>query len=513
MLDLNYFKYLVKSKKYLLVFVTIIFLLNAFNYHDQSDFIFSNSSLFLNFSAICVLVYALPIVMFKVIHDKKAVDSYFSIPVERKKLLWTTILFIILAIFVPFVLSTVVISLISGKAQLVSTIIYLLTHLMFISVVVIFNSYLYLLANNTFDGVVVIGAYSALPFFAYLALIIYVETHVAGNCNELFENILYLSPIANYCNVTMLDISILNGLNVNKISIIADIVFGVVFACLLDKIFINRKVERAESISDNFLSYPLLINFYTVLVLFSIATDFNGIESITDFISSDFIFLIIVFVLYVVSHFVYRRKFYLDVKMIVTFLLILFLSLGFNYASTKTRGFGLGNRFVVNKDNAVYSMWMNFYNRETEVEEWFYSVTDEEKEYLSIDLEVDASKKVPNEDTIAIFEKYRELGVKQFYNSNDISISEYATNSYGCLNISSHVKGGFGDKNMRYSYYLENFEISLDDLKILADDEAVSIYISIYYNEYVLEKNMALSKRDVSYDKVYEMEENNEYAE
>ena len=91
MFSKEYFNYLLKSKKYLLLFVFLLTIMN----------ILSNKTVDITLGIECVicfgLAYFLPVYIFSYIHNKKAVDTFFSMPISRKAMLITAIIFIILS--------------------------------------------------------------------------------------------------------------------------------------------------------------------------------------------------------------------------------------------------------------------------------------------------------------------------------------------------------------------------------------------------------------------------------
>ena len=74
MFSLNYFKYLIKSNRYLILLTSLISLLIDVSAYDD-EIIFVQGMLCL------ILAFVLPVMVFYHAHDKKAIDTYFSIPV------------------------------------------------------------------------------------------------------------------------------------------------------------------------------------------------------------------------------------------------------------------------------------------------------------------------------------------------------------------------------------------------------------------------------------------------
>ncbi len=94
MSDLNHLKYLYRSRRYLILLVFLVTLLNAAIDLDKTG-------LYLQaFLSLC-LMFALPALTFFFVHDRKAVDTFFSIPVSRRRLLTDSLIFIVSVIYVP----------------------------------------------------------------------------------------------------------------------------------------------------------------------------------------------------------------------------------------------------------------------------------------------------------------------------------------------------------------------------------------------------------------------------
>ena len=187
MFSIEYFKYLFKSKKYLLLIIALVTLLNVFI--DSKE-----ASIVLQSLLSAGLLFVLPVMVFYYVHDKKAVDTFFSIPVSRKEMLITNMVFIVSTIAIPQLLSMIVYGIFQG-ISLGSVVLYCLEALLAICAIASFNSMLFLLANNIIDGIIVIGAYTFLPLSLLITLDTFLRTFVAGINSFKLSFIGYLSPI------------------------------------------------------------------------------------------------------------------------------------------------------------------------------------------------------------------------------------------------------------------------------------------------------------------------------
>ena len=80
MLNKNYFKYLLKSKKYFVVIIFVIeFVLTIGSIGSYRTYNSFNDQALILYIASAVVAFVLPLVTFSYVHNKKAVDSYFSL--------------------------------------------------------------------------------------------------------------------------------------------------------------------------------------------------------------------------------------------------------------------------------------------------------------------------------------------------------------------------------------------------------------------------------------------------
>ena len=172
MFSREYFTYLLKSKKYILLLILLVTLLNCFG----SSGSFSNGIQIFITGIMCFLV---PFSVFYYIHDKRAVDTFYSLPISRKKLLCTGLLFCILVIYLSLMLCVIVFAL-STKMHILKFVYVAVVALLAISTLVLFNVAIFTLANNTIDGIVILGAYTLLPLFLYWAGSLFISNYVCG---------------------------------------------------------------------------------------------------------------------------------------------------------------------------------------------------------------------------------------------------------------------------------------------------------------------------------------------
>ena len=155
MFSREYFKYLFNSKKYLLLFIFLISLLMVIA-GANLEFAF-----LLQFVFSLLLSFVMPVLVFDHVHDKKAVDTYFSLPLSRKKMLYTGLVFCFAIVYPVLMMAVIAYGI---KLKLGLMIIALAFELAIGTLaIILFNTTLYLIGNNLVDGIVMMGAYTFLP--------------------------------------------------------------------------------------------------------------------------------------------------------------------------------------------------------------------------------------------------------------------------------------------------------------------------------------------------------------
>lgn len=475
MINNNYFKYLLKSNKYLSVFIFLIALLSAFV--DKGKYLIIGIS--------TLLCFVLPVNVFKFIHDKKAIDTYYSLPLSRKQLLNTSLLYIVLANFVPCAISFVVYNFVSSENIEVIKLLYILV-LMILSIVTIscFNSLLYSLANNIFDGVAMIAAYSLLPIFILIVVTIFYEVFVCGSSGVNITFIEYISP--TYCSILLYLKNIYQSPTfsyINEISHIISLVVFLVFSYIvLNKSFIGRKVERANTSSSNFFAYPLVIYLYTFLCLFGISSNYSySYKTFGHFFEEFFVLYLITFAIFVIAHFIYRRKFFISIKMPIFFVIVLVLSLLFCNLARKTNGFSIANSYIKYEPDTKYQI--NSTLSSNEDIEWFTSKNGDSPDIIFVQIEAYGGSFSLDKKVVDIFEAYRKQAIDEFYTNNAFP---YITS----LNVyDDYYKEELMSNFTHRHYYGLREPLKINDILEIVKYDGVEVTISTTKADYLLEKN------------------------
>ncbi len=474
MFSKEYFKYLVTSSRYLLILIFLVFAFNAIGNSIRGLDVILQSFLALLFSFI------LPIIVFFHVHDKRAVDSYFALPIERKKILGTSILFCFFIIYAGMAMGIVAYALRSKTPF--NAAFALLTMALAVLVLVLYHSALYLIGNDIVDGVVMMGAYTALPLAVTSVLSSFSFSFVAGNRYPNLTLVSLLSPI--YMAGELLSASI-GDEKIDFIFIIGLIGFGILSAWLLYRSYVLRKAERANQRSNSFFSYPLVINLYLTVCLFLIATFFNfGYKSLGSFIKDYFVLYLLLFAVYVAAYFVYRRKFYFNYKLPAFFLAMLVVSLLFAFGARNTRGFGLGDHYdrTGGTDQCHFDVWYDI--PDALIANLVEKETKSRPQWLNVSININNDEMVPrkimSETTADIIDVCRKKAIDDFYGH------DYHNNKGTNLVINA-----YGEYNY-YNYQMDD-AISFEDMLKLAADPCVRLMISTEKGEYRLSSDGTLT--------------------
>ncbi len=363
MLNKNYFKYLFQNKKIAWIFFLIMYMavsLSSFislgtTYSVKLNFAFKCS-----FVLSCIMTFVLPIFLFSFVHRKRSCDLYFSLPIERKELLSTTILFSFSLTFGFFILTTLVAILLCMSHITINLIAYLQT-ILFVGfsslALLLINSSIYLLANNIFDGILMLAAYLVIPVSICIILSVISNVFLIDFLVNKSNGGIYFSPIAMiWTNASVLMSDIVHSADTiayfepfSNVYVILLFIYTIIFSYLLKKNFVDRKTERAEQISDTFLSYPFIINYYLLvsLVILGLTCTEEGIDD------GYVILYILLYFVYIVALFIYKRKIKFYWKNTFYYIAVMVLALGIGEIIFINKGFGLPYTYSLSTGNTL----------------------------------------------------------------------------------------------------------------------------------------------------------------
>ena len=455
----TYFNYLLKSKRSLCVVVIVLYALGFAV--SMISFNSGDGRYLLNITIASVLLALFTFILvpleFKFVHNKKAVDTYFALPITRKEILVTTLVFICLLDLVPFMVSSLVSVIIgvvvSGIQSYPALFVYLVVAIVSAIVFICFITSLFLEANSTFDGIVMIFAYLIMPAFVALLLDTFQYDLIAGvdplNVEQIISFISLPTAVVNYeFNLGDCFASVSCDYQIASTELVAFLIcilLHTIFSLVaLKRNFTERKVERAESISNRFLSYPFVIYFYATILIFTISASFNTYNSY----SSMAIYYALIFVCFLVATFVYRRKVKIVMKDVIFFVVTILITIGISVLAYATKGFNLAYKYNHNPESYAYRYFDSAIDRSVNKDiEYFGNRHEPDQKllasikkkypnvyeyYVSFDQMITKEEMDKNKDAITFIEELRTDAIDNYYdrNSKETSHLEIVSNFY-----------------------------------------------------------------------------------
>ena len=475
----KYLLYLIKNRKIALIFFFVMYL--AFTLvpwitihnsaHDK--FIASAGT---GFFMSVALIFMLPVIQFSFVHKRNSADLYFSLPVKRRDQLITNILFSFLIAFGYFLVSILIVYIFMahfavGFGLVISLI---LAAALGIMELLIIHSAIYLIANNEFDGIVMLAAYACIPLLVTICANIFAYQMIAGITSSSmdFSNIALLSPVYMIFNNF---VHLVEGSPLKISYYVMPVLFTIAACYIAWKNFTERKTERAEQLSDQFLAYPFIIHIYAFLILVVLAA-----SVITDGIKDILIFYLLLTFIYIVATFVYRRKIEINLKYISIYVISIIVSFVLAFACWSTKGFGIAENYSVDKTNYLS---VN-YNATCRKDDLSKQINYNNEDYLNT-VTVGFDMQIPLKDSqydevFTIIDQYRKKGINEFYQNHDA----FGSNSYAMIHFNNTEESGY--------VYLNNYNYSLNTF--LTEEELLKINqftpVTIYDNngkEYTLD--------------------------
>ena len=497
-MNYKYLKYQVKSRKFLLLFLAVVQVLAGF-FAFLTDSYSSTSCIQLSagytFSFLMISLLVLTPFFFSYVHNKKSVDTYFSLPLSKKELFFNTFFFELLAVFgtwlIPNFFNWFYSWYVYGVGNPLMYLLYILLILLLSVALISFYSTTYLLANNVFDGVVIMLAYIAMPGILLLTINSFMDTFVVGHTPLNFELFGYLSLPLMVCSAFFEMMSTIFGTEMPHIfslpymDIIVSLVMGCIFFVTSYSLFIKRPVENAEQNSNHFFAYPFIIHCYTFCLVFIFTSNqlfTSHVLGVNRNLFSGLMIYLIIFVLFMVAHFVYRRKVYIKKSMIIFFVIIIAFSTALSECAFVSRGFGLSYAYPRAEKEIKYSL-------EIAVEKIEESPTKEalikECEDILLNnydanfytdyahLSIRFSSPVNGDSKLyQLLEDYRDIAIEEYYEKND--------DCYGFRSNMWVINDPNPDMGQTSIFYSFRKVVSEEELKTILADESVSIYYEGY---------------------------------
>lgn len=336
-----YFKYLFKTtKKANSILLIVNFLLyplmvalSRVNNGSNDGISFTKSdSAKLGFAttALVIMAYIIPVVYHKTFQKKEAIDSFWSLPIKKNKILVTKIIYgalQMIAIWSITFIFGVVLSYIKGmNFNLTYFALYYLLMIVISICIYLFSWFVCTTATTVLDSVILNGIWIVIMFLFQalvnkaLKLSILSDT---GFSNQLM--LIILSTI--YCKDGLVPFEHIERMpSIFWISLAVSIAISCVAFILSVKNTKDSKAEDAEGPSKNIFGYRLAVPFITLLYF----TILNYFDSISDF-PSMVIVLILGFLAFFTLTFIGKRKIKFSGKLVLLFIGIVIVGNALGY--------------------------------------------------------------------------------------------------------------------------------------------------------------------------------------
>ncbi|MBQ7223796.1 MAG: hypothetical protein IJS38_04400 [Erysipelotrichaceae bacterium] len=474
----KYFDYLLKSQKHSIIFLTVINAIglavsfSAFNGNNRLEAALG-CSLIINM----LLTFISGPVLFRMVDDRKAVDTYFPVCVKRRDMLNTILLFAIMLAVIPFIadVSITAFMQVCWKHKFAFDYLrFMLPVTLALIGLTVFNSCTFLLANSVFDGIVAMLAYTCMPFIFYAVTGTFFEECIYGYSPDL-SIFAYMSLAYNTMSNGFLSIVLLN----EGISYLPWIIGAVLYTVIgyygAYRNFVNRKNERAESISDELLSYPALITIYSACLILTVAFA-SGLNELS------FILYFLIFIAYTVANFVYKRKIRIQLKSVLFFVGMIALATILTHVAYKTNGFGISYTYDHHPSNVSVS-YSSEVDRYGEFKDIFDAIKEKEGssspyiseiEYgtINFELTIRDTKRDGYDQMMEVINRFRDSSIAQHYEGTLQPKYDYFQTSWMSL---TEITATRHSRNSHYSCYQP---LSLNDLLVI--DRYCPVYIKFY---------------------------------
>jgi len=463
----KYLKYLWENHKFSILFAFVMhLLLLALSVWSNTNYLYFEFTAGTVVSIISAIL--LPPLLLKQVHNRAGVDSFFSIPVSRKQQYFSIIAFCIVTISAIHIVDSSLVYIIFALGKNVGFIFHLVAVTLAIAGTVCFTSFCFLIGNSNFDGVVMLLAYSCIPYLFYY-FVSAICSFIAGfQSYSTVNNIIYLSPF--HCIGEMLDAG-----SFDNMYTFLTLLWTVVYFYLGYRQFVYRKAERAGQISDYFFAYPFIINLYAFILICGFSMYY--MTSTSSFNIVIYLFTVmLIFVCYAIAKFIYRRRLKIELKDILVFVGAIVLSTIIALVMKGTRGFQIADASINSKRVAYeYNIYINNSSQNAE---------------LTFIYEYNGGESEVNDFFKQLRRKYND----DFYNNDGnweykvnyltgnweiYSERLYCVNNYQEINTNDYPMITNGLDVSNFSYFLDYSGITLETLQKLA---AEASYVAVEYN-------------------------------
>ena len=506
----NYFKYLMQSHKNINIFLLITnLILTTFNFLLSHPRPF-NSVNALSISSALLLIEALtlPLLIFFYRFSKRASDTYFSLPLNRKELFITSIVYMAVVI-VGIHIITILPILVNIALNFIDILSFILTALKYLVIVIavviatlLIASAIIFQANTLFDAIIIEIIYLLLPFLLATTVSTFGSNMIVGYEVQAYDIMTYFFLPTLFFNAT----ANVFTYNANQIVASSDpniylfagiiIIVGLIAGTIAYYDIVKHKVESTEQISNKFFAYPFLITFVAVcLISVTISSTLNFNEPMFANISETLMWILVVFVAYQIMCFVYRRNVRISKKSLIIFI----IAIVFNYllatAAYQTEGFGLSDAYL--QENELEHIYFNF----------SFSNADNAAEYEDYNFNISNIDTV-RDNTISEIKHIQTVLTRVSYHQNRQTIQDKTKTR----NIYLNLQTNYAEHSYDYHSYKGNLNNALsqddfteifDSLMKIIQDPSIKMECYMYVGDDYQETPLGLAEIKTAFDRIY----------
>ena len=409
-----YFRYLFRSHRSLILFFLVLYLCislmwSAASGAEEGFGFFASANGAIGFSVL--LTWILPVLLFSFVHRRSSADMYLSLPISRRQQRITSIAFAFVISFGYYLITILAAWLLYGVGTVrLLNLALLIGYAAFaILTLLAVHSFIFLIANNWIDGIVLLAAYSFFVLIAFITEGMVADNLIAGMEYGNSQMVWLLSPL----NAVIHNYEYLLARNgwidaeLRPLYLLASVIYLAAGWFGTKQEFDHRKSERAEMISDHPLAYPTVINLYafTFLLLFS-----STLVRYRD--PGILLFYVLLLGCYVGGTFLYQRKLAVSWKTILLFCGEALLSLVIMIAGWNTYGFRKAVDYSLSEgDTLVYDYFGNVYSNDLgkECTDYDYSVS------VSFVLNLPTADLEQNKAVLDVIEAHRIDRIHAYY--------------------------------------------------------------------------------------------------
>lgn len=327
-----------------------------------------------------VISVIVPIYMMKMLYHKKSSDFYYALPIKRRDVYITHVIFGFLVSMLPIILYYMIGSLFAYRADpsLVQDLDITVSYLAKILGVILINmfamqamiNFIAVRCNNLVDTLLLIGCYIIMPFVLLVSMTVYFDQlvdHMAKGYGNYLGIDFLLNNVLIYVSIpttTTYQLDKMMNMSAWDWNALYWFVVSMILYLLSARYYIKRKAEQSESITNFHMGYPLMI-VASVLCIMLIGFGLNLSKGIT---------IIFTLLVYFLLLFIWKRKIYLTIKSVGVYVCLLVMCVCLQFVFVKTNGFHRIQE-VPTKDYKEVQVYVQTIEKIGTLDEYTYSCT------------------------------------------------------------------------------------------------------------------------------------------